>query len=91
MTMKEKHEGGFGEVMEPFWILVIAVVTQTCKYINVHRTEHQGKSMSVYDDFKNKNPVKANISIFVCGVQFIVNFIFPSLMTLSFNQLCLHD
>ena len=78
-------------MMEPFWILVIAVVTQTCKYINVHRTEHQAKSMSVYDDLKNKNPVKANTSIFVCGVQFIVNFTFPSLVTLSFNQLCLHE
>lgn len=78
-------------MMEPFWILVIAVVTQTCKHINVHRTVHQGKPMSVYDDLKNKNPVKADTVTFVCGVQFIVNLTFPSLMTLSFSQLCLHD
>lgn len=47
--------------------------------------------MSVYDDLKNKNPVKANTFTFVCGVQFIVNLTFPSLMTSSFSQLCLHD
>lgn len=78
-------------MMEPFWILVLAVVIQTCKYINTHRTVHQGKPMSVYDDLKNKNPVKVNTFTFVCGVQFIVSFTFLSLMTSSFNQLCLHD